>query len=153
MRIFESWYLGSCWNLRLVIVELWYLEGFWFVLEDFFLKTTFLHGEILEFSSLVFCLKICFNVNGNATVWHTPRCVLFVFFISQMVCVCVCVCDAFMRGKNDNGSVCQLAFFAHVCDYVHVLFLFTHETIVSFFKVFYFNPEAWIYIHTYKSQG
>ncbi len=27
--------LGFCWNLRLVI-ELWCLEGFWFLLEDFF---------------------------------------------------------------------------------------------------------------------
>jgi hypothetical protein len=35
MRIFETLYFGLCWNLRLVI-ELWYLEGFWFLLEDFF---------------------------------------------------------------------------------------------------------------------
>jgi hypothetical protein len=32
-------------NLRLV-VELSYLEGFWFLLEDFF-KVIFLHSEIL----------------------------------------------------------------------------------------------------------
>jgi hypothetical protein len=35
-------------NLRLVL-ELCYLEGFWFLLEDFFLKITFLHGQIFEF--------------------------------------------------------------------------------------------------------
>jgi hypothetical protein len=29
-------------------LELWYLEGFWFFLEDF-LKIIFLHGEIFEF--------------------------------------------------------------------------------------------------------
>jgi hypothetical protein len=35
---------GLCWDLRLV-TELWYVEGFWFLL-----KIVFLHGEILEFS-------------------------------------------------------------------------------------------------------
>jgi hypothetical protein len=38
---------GLCWNLRLV-AELEYLEGFWFLLEEF-LKIIFLHGEIFEF--------------------------------------------------------------------------------------------------------
>jgi len=33
MRIFGSRYFGSCWNLRLVL-ELWYLEGFWFIVEE-----------------------------------------------------------------------------------------------------------------------
>jgi hypothetical protein len=28
----------------------------------------FLHGEIFEFSSFFFCLKILFNVNGKATL-------------------------------------------------------------------------------------
>jgi hypothetical protein len=37
-----------CWNLRLVI-ELSYLEGFWFLLEDFWKINMFLHGEIFEF--------------------------------------------------------------------------------------------------------
>jgi hypothetical protein len=36
-----------CLNLRLVI-ELRYLEGFWFLLADF-LKIIFLHCEIFEF--------------------------------------------------------------------------------------------------------
>ncbi len=35
MKFFERWYFGLCWNLRLVI-ELWYREGFWFLLEDCF---------------------------------------------------------------------------------------------------------------------
>ncbi len=48
IRIFEKWYFGLCWNLRLVIIELWYVEGFWFLLEDL-LKITFLHAEIFEF--------------------------------------------------------------------------------------------------------
>ncbi len=58
--------------MRLVIIELSYLEGFWFLLEGF-LKIIFLHGEIFEFSSFFFCLKILFNnVNGKATLCHTP---------------------------------------------------------------------------------
>jgi hypothetical protein len=44
-----------------------YVEGFWLLLEDF-LKIIFLLGEILEFSSFFFCLKILFNVNGKVTV-------------------------------------------------------------------------------------
>jgi hypothetical protein len=35
------------------------------------LKIIFLHGEIFEFPS-PFALKIIFNVNGKATVCHTP---------------------------------------------------------------------------------
>jgi hypothetical protein len=31
-----------------------------------------LYGEIFEFSSFFSCPKIPFNVNGKATVWHTP---------------------------------------------------------------------------------
>jgi len=42
-----------------------------FLLEDF-LKIIFLHGEIFEFPSFFFCLKVLLNVNGKATVWHTP---------------------------------------------------------------------------------
>ncbi len=40
-----------------------YLEGFWFLVEDF-LKIIFLHGEIFEvFIILLLCLKIPLNVN------------------------------------------------------------------------------------------
>jgi len=38
-----------------------------FLLEDF-LKIIFLHGEIFEFPSFFFCLKVLLNVNGKATV-------------------------------------------------------------------------------------
>ncbi len=41
--------LALSWNLRLVI-ELWYLERFWFLSEDFLKIILFLHGEIYEFS-------------------------------------------------------------------------------------------------------
>ncbi len=34
------------------------------------MKIIFLHGDIFEFSSLFFCLKIFFNVNGNHNVTH-----------------------------------------------------------------------------------
>ncbi len=37
-----------------------------------FLKIIFLHCEICEFPWFLFWLKILFNVNGKATVWHTP---------------------------------------------------------------------------------
>jgi len=47
------------------------LKDFGFFLEDF-LKIIFLYGEIFEFSSFFSCPKIPFNVNGKATVWHTP---------------------------------------------------------------------------------
>jgi hypothetical protein len=41
-----------------------YLEGFGFLLEDL-LKIIFVNGEIFEFPSFFFCLKILFNVNGT----------------------------------------------------------------------------------------
>jgi hypothetical protein len=38
------------------------LEGFWFLLEEFFLRIIFLHGEIFEFTKFFFCLKILFKM-------------------------------------------------------------------------------------------
>jgi hypothetical protein len=73
-RGFFEDYIFAWWNLRLV-TELWYVEGFWFLLEGF-LKIIFLHGEVLEFPWFFFCLKILLNVDGKATVWHTPYCFL-----------------------------------------------------------------------------
>jgi hypothetical protein len=32
------------------------------------MKIIFLHGEIFEFPSFFFCIKILFNVNGKVTV-------------------------------------------------------------------------------------
>ncbi len=39
----------------------------------FFLKIISLDGEILEFQLFFFCLKIFFNVNGKATMWHIEK--------------------------------------------------------------------------------
>jgi hypothetical protein len=41
-------------------------------LGGFLLKITFLHGEIFKFPLFFFFLQIIFNVNGKATMWHTP---------------------------------------------------------------------------------
>jgi hypothetical protein len=54
-------------KLEISYRDIIFVEGFWFLLEDF-LKIIFLHGEIFEFSSFFFCLKILFNVNGKVTV-------------------------------------------------------------------------------------
>jgi hypothetical protein len=61
---------GLCWNLRLV-TELWYLEGFWFLLEGFF-EDCILTWWNIWISIIFLCLKIFLNVNSKATVWHTP---------------------------------------------------------------------------------
>jgi hypothetical protein len=67
-------------KLEIRYIQLQYLQGFWFVLEEFF-KITFLHGEIFEFPLFFFCLKmILFNANGKATVWHTPIIIVLVLF-------------------------------------------------------------------------
>jgi len=70
MWIFERWYFDLCWNLRLVI-ELSYLEGFWFLIEDVFEDYIFAFENIWV-STILFCLEILLNVNGKATMWHTP---------------------------------------------------------------------------------
>jgi hypothetical protein len=70
MRILEPWYFGLCWNLRLVI-GLWYLEGFWFLLKDFFEDYILAWWNI--WISIILLLSCdTFNVNGKAMVWHTP---------------------------------------------------------------------------------
>ncbi len=82
MRILKRWYFGFCWNLRLVIIELWSLEGFWFSFRGFFWRLGIVsHGEIFEFPSFSFCLKMLFNLNGKAMLWHT-HCFFF-FAMSQ----------------------------------------------------------------------
>jgi hypothetical protein len=45
-----------------------------------------LHGEIFEFPKFFFCLKILFNVNGKATVGHTPCLIKLGSVSSQNVC-------------------------------------------------------------------
>ncbi len=47
--------MGLCWNLRLVI-ELWYLEGFWFLLKDFFWGLYFGMVKYLNFHNSSFTL-------------------------------------------------------------------------------------------------
>ncbi len=54
-----------------------------FLSEDF-LKITVMRGELFEILWFFFCLKIGFNVNGKATVWHTS-CFIFVVKNHQMV--------------------------------------------------------------------
>jgi hypothetical protein len=51
MRIFEKMIFWACVEKKLEIISsrvIIYLEGFWFVLEEF-LKIIFFHGEIFEF--------------------------------------------------------------------------------------------------------
>ncbi len=57
MRIFERWYFGLCWNLRLVIIELWYLEGFWFLLVNSFGDYIFCMVKYLNFHNSTFALR------------------------------------------------------------------------------------------------
>ncbi len=54
MRIFGRWYFGLCWNLKLVIIELWSLEGFWLLLEDFFEDYIFAWWKYLGFHNSFF---------------------------------------------------------------------------------------------------
>jgi hypothetical protein len=50
-------------NYRVIIYQrILYLEGWWFLLEDFW-KIMFLYGEVFEFSRFLFWLKILFNVH------------------------------------------------------------------------------------------
>jgi len=71
MRIFERWYFWLVLKLEIsyrVIISWRILVSF----RGFFLKIIFSHVEIFEFPWFFFCLKILFNVNGKATLWHTP---------------------------------------------------------------------------------
>jgi hypothetical protein len=86
-----------------------YLEGFWFLLENF-LKIIFLHSEIFEFPQFFFCLKIFFNLNGKAKVWHTPLfafgsdfSVLSLFFLSHFAGCFVLL--EFVRGFHHQWRV------------------------------------------------
>jgi hypothetical protein len=49
-----------------------YVEGFWFLLEDFFEDYIFAMVKYLNFHNSSFALRYLFNVNGKATVWDTP---------------------------------------------------------------------------------
>jgi hypothetical protein len=52
-------------------------------LEDFSSRLYFCMVKYLNFH-FFFCIKILFNVNGKATVWHTP-CLVFVEGVSTSV--------------------------------------------------------------------
>jgi hypothetical protein len=85
MRIFERWYFGLSWDLRLVI-ELWYLEGFWFLSEDFFEDCIFAwwnisiyiilpplvhHAKISQSMALQSALLV-FSESSQWVVWVHP---------------------------------------------------------------------------------
>jgi hypothetical protein len=59
MRIFERWYFGLCWNLRLVI-ELWYLEGFWFLVlwTFYFCMLKYLNFHYSSFAFRYFLMEL-----------------------------------------------------------------------------------------------
>jgi hypothetical protein len=71
MRIFERWYFGLCWNLRLVI-ELILIS--WRILVSFrgFFEDYIFANEIFQFPWFFFNIRILFNVNGKATDNDTP---------------------------------------------------------------------------------
>ncbi len=53
----------------MVIIELYYLEGFWFLLEDFFEVLYFCMVKYLSFHNYFFALIFFFkNVNGKVTM-------------------------------------------------------------------------------------
>jgi hypothetical protein len=58
---------------------------FLFLLEDFFWRIYFHMGKYLNFQNSSFCHKILFNVNGKATVWHTP-CYYCYYFLFSCMC-------------------------------------------------------------------
>ncbi len=76
---------GLCWNLRLVIrvmIISWrILVSFKGFFEDYIFAWW---NYILSFHNSSFCLKIHLNVNGKATVWHTP-CFVFVFVLLPLL--------------------------------------------------------------------
>ncbi len=67
------------WDL---VIELWYLGAFWLLLEDFFWRLYFCMVKYLNFYDSSFALRYFFNVNGKATMWHTPY--LFITLVDAM---------------------------------------------------------------------
>jgi len=71
MRIFERFYFGFCWNLEIssrVIISWRILLSFRGFLEDYI----FACWKYLSFHDSSFALRYFCNVNGKATLWHTP---------------------------------------------------------------------------------
>jgi hypothetical protein len=74
MRIFQRWYFGLCWNLRLVkrVIISWKIFGFFLRI---FWRLYFDMVKYLSFLNSSFALRyFLINVNGKAAVWHTPPC-------------------------------------------------------------------------------
>ncbi len=60
MRIFERWFWLVLLKLEISYRVLWYLEGFWFLLEDFFEDYFFAWQNILKFHNSSFALRYFF---------------------------------------------------------------------------------------------
>jgi len=76
--VLETWEINSYRVIR-------YLEGFWSLFEDFLkIKYIFCMVKCLSFLNSSFCIKIHFNVNGKAILWHTP-CFLCGFIFKNKV--------------------------------------------------------------------
>ncbi len=72
MSIFEQWYFGLCWNLRLVTELLYYLEGFLVSFRGFFEDYIFAWWNYLSFHNSSFALRIFFNVKWQGHIVTHP---------------------------------------------------------------------------------
>jgi len=75
MRIFERWYFGLCWNLRLVIRVI----ISWRILVSFrglFWRLYFCMVRYLSFHNSSFCLQMLFKVFGQALFWRLYFCMM-----------------------------------------------------------------------------
>ncbi len=73
--LYEGFWKMIVWLVLELEISYWSYNISWRILvsfRGFVFWNFFLHGEIFEFSYFFFCLKMLFNVNGKATVWHTP---------------------------------------------------------------------------------
>jgi hypothetical protein len=59
-------------KLEILVIELWYLEGFLVSFRGFFWRWYFYMVKYLNFHTSSFALRYLFNVKGKATMWHTP---------------------------------------------------------------------------------
>jgi hypothetical protein len=95
MRTFEIWYFSLCWNLRVVIIEFWYLEGIGLKIDPSPIPTKSM-GYYLLTPSLTFGrvngedVLVVWNVMFmTVAIWSKP---ILHFPLNICVCVCVCVC-------------------------------------------------------------
>ncbi len=65
MTIFERWYFGLCWNLRLVIIS-WRIFGFFWRI---FWRFYFCMVKYLSFHNSCFALRCFLKVNGKGLIW------------------------------------------------------------------------------------